>query len=271
MAEENRLITFSKASFGGYRPEEVDEYVDNVNVRLDAQQNRISELTEKMRYLVRVIEQMRSDGVPVPADAEAIEKAEALVREAQQKADQIIAEAKEKADQMIAQVSRPNSNTVQTGFSVKSSGDITLDEVREKTLQTVDTIAKVCSEEANKFQKLREQLLINLTQSEDSVQTRLEPQNLNARKSKDTSASGDLNLDEGGFAELREGISALAEEKYIPGQEDPTIVPTSIRDIRTKPVDRFKSGRQSSLSQKNATDEKKDGPDEQIRFSLFRK
>lgn len=265
----NPNINFTRSGFGGYKADEVDEFIAHMSAELEMQRQKNTELTEKMRYLVRVIEDMRA-GKEQPADAPASdEEARRVIREANERAAAILAEAARKANR-----SSCDAESI-------AAAEKRLEQVRSTTLETVETIARVCTDEAARFAELRRQLTELVISSEESLEsgagkiavgdTKAQPAPTDdeptAGSDAPSGAEEELSLDTVSFAALRENIDTLAAEKYIPGQEEPTIVAEDIKSIPVQPVKKEKPG----MTEDNA-EEAGQHPDEDdggVRFSLF--
>ena len=55
--DEIKNISFRKASFGGYRPEDVDTFIDQVLVTMEQLRKEKSDLIKKMDILATRVEQ----------------------------------------------------------------------------------------------------------------------------------------------------------------------------------------------------------------------
>ena len=104
---------FEKAAFG-YRPEDVDRYIDEADKKLAAAKAEKAELLSKMKILADKITEYRSDEgnlkeamlgaqrMKASIENEAKSKADTTVSEAQEYANQLIADAQAKSSQMVA-------------------------------------------------------------------------------------------------------------------------------------------------------------------------
>ena len=101
-AKEIVTKTFEKAKLGGYKIEEVDEYLRDVSVEFKKLQNENEELEKKLEVLAAKIREYRNDEDAL-RDALLIAKKQgiAVVNEAKEQAEKITKEAKEKADKTI--------------------------------------------------------------------------------------------------------------------------------------------------------------------------
>ena len=104
---------FEKAAFG-YRPEDVDRYIDEADKKLAAAKAEKAELLSKMKILADKITEYRSDEgnlkeamlgaqrMKASIENEAKAKAYAAITEAQDYANQLISDAQAKSSQMVA-------------------------------------------------------------------------------------------------------------------------------------------------------------------------
>lgn len=103
--DEVQNISFRKANLGGYRPEDVDSFIDEVVATLEQDKKDKIDLVKKLDILAKRIEEYRKDeesvrGALINAEKvkesaieEATEKSESLIKEAQIKANQIVYDA----------------------------------------------------------------------------------------------------------------------------------------------------------------------------------
>lgn len=92
--DEIKNISFRKASFGGYRPEDVDTFIDQVLVTMEQLRKEKSDLIKKMDILATRVEEYRSDEDAVRnALLSAQRVADTTVKEARAKAAKILEES----------------------------------------------------------------------------------------------------------------------------------------------------------------------------------
>lgn len=89
--EEIKNISFRKAGIGGYRPEDVDAFIDQVLITMEQLRKEKSDLVKKMDILATRVEEYR-------ADEDAVRNA---MLSAQRVADTTVKEARAKAARMI--------------------------------------------------------------------------------------------------------------------------------------------------------------------------
>lgn len=89
--DEIKSISFRRANFGGYKPEDVDAFIDQVLITMEQLRKEKSDLIKKMDILATRVEEYR-------ADEDAVRNA---MLSAQKVADSTIKEARQKAARMI--------------------------------------------------------------------------------------------------------------------------------------------------------------------------
>lgn len=226
MAKDEKTTRFGKVSFGGYKPDEVDEYITSLKVELEEQRARVADLTDKLRYLVRVVEEMQQGGAapaaaPVPAPAPV------------QKDD-----GAEKAAELLGAI-------------------------RTRLTETAESVAALFGAELAAYAELAESL-------EKQAPAEAPP------APAEPPAPESLSFDTMCFETLRKDIDDLAEEKYIPGQEDPTIVAEDLKSIVVRPVAGHGVEAEPAAAEKeDALPENKEtnGNEEEndVHFSLFKR
>lgn len=100
--EDIANISFPKANFGGYRAEDVDAFIDDVQVSYDNLSKENAELKRKLAILAQKVEEYRNEEDSIRSTLLSAQKlADASVREAKHKAEVIVADATEKAERII--------------------------------------------------------------------------------------------------------------------------------------------------------------------------
>ncbi|MBO5671189.1 MAG: hypothetical protein J6S41_06530 [Clostridia bacterium] len=247
MAKDEKTIRFGKVSFGGYKPEEVDEYITSLKVELEEQRARVADLTDKLRYLVRVVEEMQQGGADVPPAA-----APAPAPAPAQKDD-----GTEKATELLAAI-------------------------RTRLTETAESVAALFGAELAAYSELAASLEKKAEAETAPVRTEKEPA-VEAPVSVQTEEPApaeaveaeSLTFDTMSLESLRKDIDDLAEEKYIPGQEDPTIVASDLKSILVRPVTGHTEPAEPAVTEKEdvapVNEEKNDDADDDVHFSLFKR
>lgn len=147
--------TFEKAKLGGYKIEEVDEYLRDVSVEYKKLQNENDELEKKLEVLAAKIREYRNDEDAL-RDALLIAKKQgiAVVNEAKEQAEKLNKEAKEKADKTIKDAD---------ALAAKKG------ELAEKTLADAKAKAKQIVDDANAKSEEIHTVMIQRTEREQIV------------------------------------------------------------------------------------------------------
>ncbi len=96
--DEIKNISFRRASFGGYRPEDVDTFIDQVLVTMEQLRKEKSDLIKKMDILATRVEEYRSDEDAVRnAMLSAQRVADSTIKEAKVKSARILEESENMA------------------------------------------------------------------------------------------------------------------------------------------------------------------------------
>lgn len=102
--DEIKNICFRKAGMGGYRPDDVDEFIDDVIATIEQMKSERSELLRKMDILATKIEQYRTDEETVRNALLSSQKlADSAVKEGKDKADYIIKAAEKKSRKILTE------------------------------------------------------------------------------------------------------------------------------------------------------------------------
>lgn len=92
--EDIANISFPRANFGGYRAEDVDAFIDDVQVSYDNVLKESAELKRKLAILAQKVEEYRNEEDSIRNTLLSAQKlADASVREAKHKAEVIVADA----------------------------------------------------------------------------------------------------------------------------------------------------------------------------------
>ena len=100
--DDIKYVSFRKSSIGGYRPEDVDVFIDDVQLSYKKLLDEKAELTKKLEILAEKVEQYRQDEECIRNTLMSAQKlSDASVREAKHKAEVIVKDASLKAEQII--------------------------------------------------------------------------------------------------------------------------------------------------------------------------
>lgn len=101
--DQIKNVSFRKANIGGYRPDEVDKFIDDVVETVEGLKKEKSELVGKMEILMKRIEEYRSDEDSVHNALLSAQKlADQSLKESKKKSEKMMEDAKLEADRIIA-------------------------------------------------------------------------------------------------------------------------------------------------------------------------
>lgn len=145
--KEINEVSFGKAGFSGYKPEDVDNFIDEVGAAYkqlvserDAAKKKASELharaaemQEKLSVLAKKIESYRKDEDGIKDAILSAQKiAKETVNEANDKAAVIVADAQEQADRIIADARKEASVTAQEYMAQTQDKKNELEEMKKQ-------------------------------------------------------------------------------------------------------------------------------------------
>lgn len=119
--DEIKTISFRKAKFNGYNPEDVDSFIDEVIETVERDQKEKAELLRKLEILASKIEQYRADEETVRNALLSTQKlSDSTIKDAHKKADAIISDAQSKASAMILDAQRKVENEKKRYVSIEA-------------------------------------------------------------------------------------------------------------------------------------------------------
>ena len=96
-------ISFKKASIGGYRCDEVDNFIDDVTATVEELKKQNSEIISKSELLMKKVEEYRQDEDSIHQILVKSQKdGEKIIKDAEEEAKKILDNAKAEADRIIA-------------------------------------------------------------------------------------------------------------------------------------------------------------------------
>lgn len=102
-SEDIANVSFRRANLGGYRPDDVDAFIDQVQLTFDQMKKEREELAKKLDLLAQKVEEYRNDEESIRTTLLNAQKlADASVREAKHKSEVIIKDATIKGEKIIA-------------------------------------------------------------------------------------------------------------------------------------------------------------------------
>lgn len=99
--DDIKYVSFRRANIGGYKPEDVDAFIDDVQLSYEKLLEEKTELEKKIQILADKVKQYRSEEDCIKDTLINAQKlSDASIKEAKIKADSILKEAKMKADKL---------------------------------------------------------------------------------------------------------------------------------------------------------------------------
>lgn len=142
--DEIKNVSFRKASFNGYRPEDVDAFIDEVIVSFEQLKKEKADLVRKMDVLATRVEQYRADEETVRNALLASQKvADASIREAKEKSARILREAEVKAQKLLIETNGVTAKEKDNYLQLKTDAVQLREELKalyEKHLKTIEDL-----------------------------------------------------------------------------------------------------------------------------------
>lgn len=105
--DEIKNVSFRKANIGGYKPEDVDAFIDEVIASFEQLKKEKTNLVHKIDVLATRVEQYRADEETVRNALLASQKvSDACIREAKEKAAKIVRDAETKAQALLVDANK---------------------------------------------------------------------------------------------------------------------------------------------------------------------
>ncbi len=115
-------VKFGKSGFGGYKAEDVDNFLDEVQVSYEKLQKEVLDLTEKIKILADRVGQYREDEDSVKTALVSAQKlSTAAIADAKKEADAIVADARLRADQILNSINGDVLRQKETLASMKKA------------------------------------------------------------------------------------------------------------------------------------------------------
>lgn len=159
--DEVKNISFRKANLGGYRPEDVEAFIDDVVATLEQNKKDKIELVKKLDILAKRIEEYRRDEENVRGALINAQKVmDATKKEANEQAEKIINDAKIKAQDIIVKANSAVVEQKNNFLKLQADSVVLREQLLEiyknhlaliEELPTVDDMAKNKSELDSKY------------------------------------------------------------------------------------------------------------------------
>lgn len=142
--DEIKNVSFRKASIGGYKPEDVDAFIDEVIVSFEQLKKEKADLVRKMDILATRVEQYRADEETVRNALLASQKvADSSIREAKEKASQILREAEAKAQKLLIETNGVTAKEKDNYLQLKTDAVQLREELKalyQRHMQAIDDL-----------------------------------------------------------------------------------------------------------------------------------
>ena len=158
-AQDIREKTFEKSKFGGYDMAEVDDFLEELANDLTASQKEVAVLKSKMKVLVSKIEEYRGNEAALNQS----------ILSAQKLAQQIEADAREKADAMISNAQRQVDDTIGSISAKAEFEEKRLAAAQAASVKFLDGIRAMCNAQLKNIDHL------SLTSFGGSAEAHAEP------------------------------------------------------------------------------------------------
>ncbi len=142
--DEIRNATFRKAKVGGYNPEDVNDFIDEVVISFEQIKKEKADLVRKMDILATRVEQYRADEETVRNALLASQKvADASIKEAKEKSAAILREAEAKAQKLLIETNGVTAKEKDNYLQLKTDAVQLREELKslyEKHLKNIDDL-----------------------------------------------------------------------------------------------------------------------------------
>lgn len=142
--DEIRNATFRKAKVGGYNPEDVNDFIDEVVISFEQIKKEKADLVRKMDILATRVEQYRADEETVRNALLASQKvADASIKEAKEKSAAILREAEAKAQKLLIETNGVTAKEKDNYLQLKTDAVQLREELKalyKKHLKNIDDL-----------------------------------------------------------------------------------------------------------------------------------
>ncbi len=188
-SQDIRAKSFEKAVFGGYDMASVEEFLENVAQAMDSNAREISTLKSKMKILANKVEEYRSTEEAMRlALVSAQQLASQIEAEAKEKAEAIITEATAQSIEGLADLRKQVANEEARLTAAKSAFTLYVNDVRalcQRQLRSLDEIPdnmygdiapesiRIESEEPEQVQEQQQEIIDSPAQPADDFEATL--------------------------------------------------------------------------------------------------
>lgn len=151
-AEDIRNITFKKSGFGGYKPIEVDSFLDDVQVSYERLQHENAQLTLKVEELNKQLEKYKAEESCIRSAILSAQKlADASLLDADNKAKSVLLEASRKADEIIYKAKAEVENQKEISWNMHVESQKFQSKLIRMYEEQLNEVKKFCESDNKKY------------------------------------------------------------------------------------------------------------------------
>lgn len=159
-----RNMEFQKTSIGGYKPLDVDCFLEELATTIESLYKENNEMLEKLNVLANKIEEYRKDEDSIhTALLNAQRMADKVVKEAKEQAEMLQSSAQKRADETVAAanakseatINKATKNAEELTRTTRKNADRLTAETKEKTDRMVSAAVDSVSRQQQAFNKLK--------------------------------------------------------------------------------------------------------------------
>ena len=143
-AQDVKEKAFHKATLGGYNMAEVDEFLDELAEEMEGKEKENTDLKKKLRVLAEKVDEYRQTE----------ESMRLALLSAQKMSAEIEAEARQRAEGIVAEAEKKAGELTQNAAAGLESEEKKLDEAQKATQRFIDHMKTVCSRQLEFYEKL---------------------------------------------------------------------------------------------------------------------
>lgn len=172
--DDIKNVGFRRAKFGGYKPEDVDAFIDDVQISFEKMTREIRQLNETVRSLNAQVRKFKEEGKAIESVISGAQKvAEKSLDDAKTHADSVISEAKKQSEDIISDAKKEVEINKEISERLKAESAKLrqkLDDIYKRHLQIIDEIpadvlTKSQNEDSNdtKAQEKKEEARVDIS------------------------------------------------------------------------------------------------------------
>lgn len=142
--DDIKNVGFRRAKFGGYKPEDVDAFIDDVQISFEKMTREIRQLNETVRSLNAQVRKFKEEGKAIESVISGAQKvAEKSLDDAKTHADSVISEAKKQSEDIISDAKKEVEINKEISERLKAESAKLrqkLDDIYKRHLEIIDEI-----------------------------------------------------------------------------------------------------------------------------------